>query len=557
MKKVLLTTCNAKYIHKNLALRWLYTSCPDTSHVIVKEYIIKDQVERMVADICSMKVEVVCFSCYIWNIDKIKEIVKCLKSEIPSLHIIVGGPEVSFDSFDLLTQGVDAISIGEGEQSIWEYIEMLEHTTPYEVVGMCTTAFPNKTFRKTPIAYLETLQNPYFLDMDQNDMGKRYLYLETSRGCPYGCTYCLSSTDRQVRMFSNAYVLAILKQIEQSDVKQVKLLDRTFNADPQRALLLARYMNEFCKNQIFQFEIVAETLSEALLNFFVQEADKQRFRFEIGIQSFHSETLQAVGRLQDNKRLKEVIGKLRDANCTMHVDLIAGLPYEDIHCFQSSFDEVFELHASEVQLGILKLLKGTKLRSQQAQYEFTFHVQAPYDILSTKWMEEQDLRRIHQCADAVEKFWNSGTCKQIIEEILEKQWYTSAFALFMRLGEEYAKLSRPYQPFELFECFYPVLNHIDRFMVDALLLMQYYPRFKQKPKRFLPEHITLEEKKALMWFACEQGIADQNMIFCYGIVDIGFYKECGYQLVLYNKEQQLPKQWFIDRKKTYIKEMSS
>lgn len=555
MKKVLLTTCNAKYIHKNLALRWLYTSCPDTTNVMLKEYTIKDDTTRIVHEICEKNVDVVCFSCYIWNIDMTMEIIQSLKERDPSLHIVIGGPEVSYDSYELLDKGVDAISIGEGEQSIWEYVTMLEMPKAYEVEGMCTKTFPNRVYRRVSMAFLEQLENPYFLPFDALDMGKRYLYLETSRGCPYGCTYCLSSTDRQVRMFSLEYVMHLLKQIEHSDVLQVKLLDRTFNADPKRALNIARYMNDHCKNQVFQFEIVAETLSEELLNFFVYEADKKRFRFEIGVQSFQQKTLQAVGRIQNNERLKEVITKLKDANCIMHVDLIAGLPYEGKESFQASFDELFSLHASELQLGILKLLKGTKLRSQQDDFGFSFHVQAPYDILSTNWLTSEELKEIHLCGDAVEKFWNSGVCKELIDIILQKGWYTSAFTLFMDLGKEYAKLLRPYQPYELFECIYPLLSMCERKVVDGLLLTYYYPRFKQKPKRFIKDVISLDKKKELMWFACEQGIADQNTIFCYGVIDVAYDVECGFQLVLYNREQQLPRQWFIDQDMTYIKEM--
>ena len=427
MKKVLLTTLNAKYIHKNLALRWLYTTCPHKEDVHLKEYTIKEDIDYIVSDILSREAEVVCFSCYIWNIEQTLECIRLIKQKREQIHIIVGGPEVSYEYQDLLNKGIDAISIGEGEESLWEYIDMLSDEAAREIRGIYTKQFPNREYRKTDIAWLSQFEDPYFLEMDQQQMENRYFYLETSRGCPYGCTYCLSSTDRAVRMFSLDYVMKILEKLRHSKVRQVKLLDRTFNSNPKRALTIARYMNEYCKNQIFQFEIVAETLSEELLTFFCEEADPQRFRFEIGVQSFNTQTLSAVGRIQNNERLCKVIKRLKESGVTMHVDLIAGLPHEGIESFQASFDQLFSLGASELQLGILKLLKGTKLRGQKDQYHFFFQEQAPYDVLSTKWLTKEEMEDIHACADAVEKFWNHGACRYVISKILQFRVHSNCF----------------------------------------------------------------------------------------------------------------------------------
>lgn len=555
MKKVLLTTLNAKYIHKNLALRWLYTTCPHQEDVQLKEYTIKEDIEYIVSDILSREAEVVCFSCYIWNIEQTFECIRLIKQKREHIHIVVGGPEVSYEYQDLLNKGIDAISIGEGEESLWEYIDMLSEESDREIRGIYTKQFPNKEYRKTDIAWLEQFENPYFLEMDQQHMGNRYFYLETSRGCPYGCTYCLSSTDRAVRMFSLDYVMKILEKLRHSNVRQVKLLDRTFNSNPKRVLTIARYMNEYCKNQIFQFEIVAETLSEELLTFFCEEADPQRFRFEIGVQSFNTQTLSAVGRIQNNERLCKVIKRLKESGVTMHVDLIAGLPHEGIESFQTSFDQLFSLGASELQLGILKLLKGTKLRSQKDQYHFFFQEQAPYDVLSTKWLTKEEMEDIHACADAVEKFWNHGTCRYVISKMLQLG-YQSAFQLFLDLGKEYRKLPRPYQPYELFCCFYPLLNNHSKQEADAILLTQYYQNFKQKPHRFTDAWVDLEKKKEILSFALENNIANQDQLYRYGLVDIAFDDELCYQLVLYNTSQKLPKIWLIDKNLTTIKELN-
>ena len=269
--KILLTTLNAKYIHKNLALRWLYVASPMKESTTIKEYTIKDDVNRISDDILEQNYDVICFSCYIWNIEETKQVIKNIK-EKSNPTILIGGPEVSFESEYLLDEGVDAICIGEGEKANWEYIMSLD--SPKLIDGIITKEYKSNKYAFSDLKENESYENPYFLDFDLKDMKNRYLYLETSRGCPYNCAYCLSSTDRKVRMFSEEYVMNLLNQIKNSEIRQVKLLDRTFNCMPDRALRIAKFMNEECKNQIFQFEIVAETLSEKLIDFFVNEADK-------------------------------------------------------------------------------------------------------------------------------------------------------------------------------------------------------------------------------------------------------------------------------------------
>lgn len=554
--KVLLTTLNAKYIHKNLALRWLYVAAKERKDVFLKEFVIKDQPERIVNQILDYNCEVVAFSVYIWNIEQTKEVIRLLKEKNKNIHVIVGGPEVSYDSYELINEGVDAISLGEGEISFWNYIEMLESNDTYEVKGIYTNAYPNTEYQKMDLRYNESLENPYFLEMDEKDMGKRYFYFETSRGCPYGCTYCLSSADRMVRMFSEEYVLNILEKVANSNIRQVKFLDRTFNANPQRALRIARYINEHCLNQIFQFEVVAETLSDELLDFFTKEADPNRFRFEIGVQSFNCETLKAVGRLQNNERLREVIARMKSANLTMHVDLIAGLPYEDKQSFQKSFDTLFALEASEVQLGVLKLLKGTKLRKEVDLYEFKYDEKAPYTIQSTSWLSTDELKAIENCASAVEKYWNSGKCQTLLKTYLTKGWYQSPFQMFMDLGVELSKLKRPYALHDLFDTCRLIVSNQDSKLVDAIVLTNYYALSKQKPKRFTPYYVSQDEKKELLMLAVEKEIEKKETLFHYGNIDLA-YKDgiIGYQLIVYNSNQTLPKRWFINKEKKEFEEL--
>lgn len=553
--KVLLTTLNAKYIHKNLALRWIYQACPYKQAVTLIEYTIKDDLHRICDEIVLGNYDLICFSVYIWNIEPIKQLIAQLKKRQPNVHILVGGPEVSYESDELLDQGVDAISIGEGEQSVWEYVDMIKHRESYEISGICTKAYPNHDQRKTPLSYLETLEDPYFMEFDQADMDKRYLYLETSRGCPYGCEYCLSSCDRQVRMFSLPYVMKLLEKIKHSKVKQVKLLDRTFNVDPDRALSIARYMNEECTNQIFQFEVVAETLSEELLQFFETEADQTRFRFEVGVQSFHKDTLQAVGRIQNNKRLKEVITRLRSANVILHVDLIAGLPYEDEPTFEHSFNELFALHASECQLGILKLLKGTKLKEKRTQYGFVYETIAPYAIQKTNWLSEEELVSINDTASAVEKYWNSGKCQFTIQELLTLGYETSAYQLFKKLGSAYQKLPRPYAPQQFFQAFLSAFPQLDSHMLCAMLNMDYYRLAKQRPPHFHEDKLSMEIRKQLKEAALSQGIASYELDH-YASMTYGWnHHTIGYQLILYTTDSKAPKRYWINQTMTECEEL--
>ena len=547
--KILLTTLNAKYIHKNLALRWLYVSSPYKDDVLIKEYTIKEDLDFIVSDILSKNVDVIGFSVYIWNIEPILTIVKKIKEQ-SNIHIILGGPEVTFESFDLLDKGVDALSLGEGEISFWKYISMLKENEEYEIEGIYTKNYPNKTVCKVDVSLNETYENPYFLELDQNEMGKRYFYLETSRGCPYGCEYCLSSTDKKVRLFSEEYIYSILEKLKESEVKIVKLLDRTFNIYPQRALRLARYMNENCTNQIFQFEVVAETLSDEILDFFLYEADKKRFRLEIGVQSFHKETLEAVGRYQNNERLTEVITKLASAGVIMHVDLIAGLPYENFNCFKTSFNSLYDLHASEIQLGILKLLKGTSLKAKENKYGFVYNQRPPYDILETSWLNEEELVGINHCATAVEKCYNNGRMRVAIETILELGLYSDAFTLFYDLGEKMSYLKKPYHTWNVFALLKELLLHEDENLVDGILNYDYYRLFKQKPKMYLKDKLNASIRKSVCEMAKEKGIISEYEMHHYTHVDTIYYNgKIGIQLIVYSNKQTYPRRWFVSEDK--------
>lgn len=545
--KILLSTLNAKYIHKNLALRWLYVARNQAYDTKIIEFTIKDDIEKIAMTLLEEKADVICLSCYIWNIQKTMELAQYLKKNQSQLKIILGGPEVSFESESLLNQGVDAISIGEGELALWEYIDSLSQNHPHEIAGMCTLEHPNHHYAYSDLKMNEQWEDPYFLEFDLMDLDKRYFYFETSRGCPYGCEYCLSSTDQKVRLFSEEYIFEILSKIKDSSIRQVKFLDRTFNVKPKRALRIARYINEHCKNQIFQFEIVAETLSEELLDFFVNEADKKRFRFEVGVQSFNANTLKAVGRIQNNERLQAVITRLSNADVVMHVDLIAGLPYEGVESFRKSFNKLFSLGASELQLGILKLLKGTAMKRKSGLYGFVYDEMPPYEIKETTWLNENELKRINACALAVEKYWNSGKCRRSIALCLQLGIKESAFDFFLDLGVKLMRYDRRYHDHDLFLVLKECLIG-DDLLIDSILLFDYMALSKQKPKRLSLLRVSEEERAFVFQRMMDAKIMNQNQLHHYALVEYAYLNECGYQVVLYNANQSLPKRWFVDRK---------
>lgn len=541
---VLLTTLNAKFIHKNLALRYLYQTAPKDINVSIKEYTIKDDINNIITNILSYSPDVVGFSTYIWNVDYIKDICKNIKEINPSVKIVLGGPEVSFEpEFFLDNFAIDAVSCGEGEFTIWEYVQNCNKIN-IDIPGIFTRASkPTIGYSIVDLNELEKYDNPYFLDFDEKDMKNRYLYVETSRGCPYRCSYCLSSVLGKVRLFSTDYIKRVLDQIFESDAKQIKFLDRTFNVDKNRALELARYIDEHAReDQVFQFEIMAEHLSDELIEYLSNRKELPRFRFEIGIQTTNVYALKEISRYQNFDKLSEVIQKLRkNNNCEMHVDLIAGLPLEDLDSFKNSFDEVFHLHAHELQLGFLKLLRGTLMKKNSLDYGMTCDEHAPYEIFETKWMSKQDIHEIHTACYALDILYNKPRLRKTIDTIINV-YSISPFELFYKLGQDlYLNM---YNQIDLI--FKSVLNTLDNAYkisnVVGMLNEEYYQLFKQKTKRIIDFKIDDEYRNSLLNRLFDSGIASKNDLINYGVFAEG--DNC-MLFVLYNKLQSYPKLYRI------------
>lgn len=481
--KTALVSLNVSYIHKNLALRWLYVAKPENMDAKIIEGTTRNP-QACLKEILAYQPDIVGLSCYIFNIEATKILITLLKLALPSVRVILGGPEATYNPHPLWDLPIDGIVFGEGEFAFWEAISD-PNTLGYQI-----SKDQNTPILKTDLKKLETLESPYFLACDRQDMDKRYLYAETSRGCPYGCTYCMASLDRKVRLFSMDYLQTFFDRLKTTGVRQVKFLDRTFNVRPNRAKTLAEWCLAMPESMHFHVELVGDQLNENLIELFLNQG-LARFRMEIGVQSFNPKTLEAVGRITDLKRLSEVISRLAKAGAHQHTDLIAGLPYEDLASFKQSLDTLARLKPFEIQVGILKLLHGSRLYDLRDAFGFTYEPIAPYQVTNSPWMSRDDIRCVEHAAKAMEKCYNSGRLKPEFDALFDHT-NLSPFTLLEAVGKEVTGLSHPYTDFDFHQAIYRGLNTIlSKDQARDLVNTAYYRHAKIKPPRLF-EKETIE-----------------------------------------------------------------
>lgn len=519
--KTLLTTLNAKYIHKSLSLRLLYVACKDQYDIDFIEYTIKDRIDDIVYNLLQQHADVIAFSVYIWNMEQIQEICHQLKRIKPELTLILGGPEVSYDiDYFFDTFHMDYIISGEGEEAFPELLQKLQNKELIQIQGISSKS--NRDYRQTKpvnLHYIETLESPYVLPQDIKDMANRILYFETSRGCPYACQYCLSSLERGLRFFSKEYITKQLDMVLQSDVTIIKFLDRSFNAKVDHALFILEYLSaKYKPGMQFQFEINADVLDQRIIDFF-RNAPSKVFRLEIGIQSTYQPTNKSIKRYQDFHRLSSVIKQLQDINTVdLHLDLIAGLPLENKERFAKSFDDVFAFYPKELQLGFLKLLRGTGLRKQYESYGYQFNKQAPYEIISSNDLSTQDIADIHLVEHMLEKYWNSGKFPLTMQYLMSQ--VKSPFQLFLDMGKYYSKNQYKligYQIDELFLYLYNFSIH-NSIEITDVLIEDYLRIAKTKPKPWWPNILTKAEWKQRMHTLARQFQISPEIVFRYGVL---------------------------------------
>ncbi|TVP95920.1 MAG: DUF4080 domain-containing protein [Acholeplasmatales bacterium] len=429
---VLLIAINAKYIHPSPAVRLLKAN--SALAVEFFEYTLKDSLTDIVADIAKTNAKMVGLSVYIWNASMMCSLSKAIKDTL-NLPVLLGGPEVSHDAaYYLKVSQADAILCGEGEPDF----DLVSRAL---IAGAVDTTIPSVTWRDrpcdVPIAYqgkadVSTLSSGYDDPLHRLDLAHRIAYVEASRGCPFSCSFCLSSLDQGVRFFPVDTVLSTLDTLRKAGAKTFKFLDRTFNASKATQTIIDHIVKTHEHGAVYQFEITGDMLDPSLIDHIHAVAPRGLFRFEVGIQSIHAAVNARVFRRQDTAKLFNTLRTLIDHDIvTLHLDLIAGLPGETLSMFAKTFDATFDLGAKELQLGVLKLLRGTLLRDQASHYDMVFDARPPYTIKKTAWLSATDLKTIGHIETTLNLFHNRGLFGSFIYDLFKTT--PSPFEAFLSL----------------------------------------------------------------------------------------------------------------------------
>lgn len=438
--KILLVACNAKYIHSNLAVYDLQAYASDyADHIVLKEYTINQQKDDIMRDIYLEHPDVVCVSCYIWNLSFVKELMADLIKILPGADFWAGGPEVSYDAEKFLTENSEfkGVMVGEGEETFKELAGHYVEKNPQNLKNMTGICYRDgDQIIHNGWRQIMDLSSIPFIYKDLSEFKNRIIYYESSRGCPFSCSYCLSSIDKKLRFRDTETVKKELQFFIDNKVPQVKFVDRTFNCKHDHAMAIWKYINEHDNGVTnFHFEISADLLREEEL----QEMSTMRpglIQLEIGVQSTNPDTIKAIHRTMDFEKLKGIIDRIHSfGNIHQHLDLIAGLPYEDYDSFRHSFNDVYALKPQQLQLGFLKVLKGSHMMEMCKEYGIVYKTQEPYEVLSTKWLDYDHVLKLKTVENMVEVYYNSGQFQNTLEYL--ENFFQDAFSIYERLGSFY------------------------------------------------------------------------------------------------------------------------
>ena len=436
--KILLTAINAKYIHSNLAIYSLRACAGEyKSQIELAEFTINNQKDYILEEIYKRKPDILCFSVYIWNLDYVESVAREFKKICPDTPVWVGGPEVSYEVEDFLTSHpeIDGVMIGEGEETFREVCGYYAGNRELDSIQGIAYRDNNGIRVTESRAIMDMSRIPFCYDT-MEDFSNRIIYYESSRGCPFSCSYCLSSVDKSLRFRDTELVKKELLFFINQKVPQIKFVDRTFNCNHAHAMEIWRFIKEHDNGVTnFHFEISADLINEEELKL-ISDMRPGLIQLEIGVQSTNEVTIKEIHRTMKLERLKEVVRAIQSgANVHEHLDLIAGLPYEDYDSFAGSFDEIYELKPNQLQLGFLKVLKGSFMYDHAKEYGIIYHDRPPYEVLSTKWISFDDVLRIKKVEEMLEVYYNSGQFEITMK--LMDVLYDSAFDFFQRLGDFY------------------------------------------------------------------------------------------------------------------------
>ncbi|MDU7885830.1 MAG: DUF4080 domain-containing protein [Clostridium perfringens] len=417
--KILLTAINSKYIHSNLAVRYLKAFTKDLDFQgDIKEFSINDRVENILEGIIEEKPDVVAFSCYIWNMEFVNRLAELIKLVDPKIEILYGGPEVSYEGKEFLENHEgEYVIVGEGEKTFREFVLYKLGEGKIEDIKGLNYKRDGKVFEnpKRPEMDMNELVFPYTYEEDINN---KIVYYEASRGCPFKCKYCLSSVMHGVRFLDVERVKKELKYFMERGLKLVKFVDRTFNCNREYTVELLKYLSEQDTETRFHFEVAADLLTEEQIEI-LNNAPKGRFQLEVGVQTTNNEVLHNINRYITYENIKEKVLKVAAGkNVMQHLDLIAGLPGEDLESFKKSFNDVHAIRPDEIQLGFLKLLKGSSMREEAEKWGIVYSPYAPYEIIRSKDISYEELLLLKKVEAMVDKYYNSCKFNNVIKFFL-------------------------------------------------------------------------------------------------------------------------------------------
>lgn len=431
--KILLTAINSKFVHSNLAVRYLRAFTKDMNYDCkIREFSINDRDEKILEEIIKERPNVVAFSTYIWNIEIIKRLSNLIKLVDEDIEILYGGPEVSYDSQNILKElNGEYIIEGEGEKTYREFVEYKLGEREINSIRSLYYKADGEVISngKRPLMNMNELIFPY--EEDEN-LDNKIVYYEASRGCPFNCKYCLSSTTHGVRFLDIDRVKQELKYFIDKEVRLVKFVDRTFNCNHKFTMAIWEFLiNQDTKTQ-FHFEISADILKKSELEL-LRKAPKDRFQFEVGVQTTNDDVLNRINRFVNFSDIKEKVEELiQIRNIKQHLDLIAGLPGEDYNSFKNSFNDVYSISPEEIQLGFLKLLRGSSMREEAEEYGMKYSPYPPYEILKTKDISYDELIKLKKVEEMVDKYYNSQKFDNIIKYLVNK--FDTPFDFYYTLG---------------------------------------------------------------------------------------------------------------------------
>lgn len=437
--KIVLTAINSKFIHSNLAVRYLKAFTKDLPYeCTIREFSINDRKEKILEELIGEKADVIAFSSYIWNIEYVASIARLIKLVDDSIEILIGGPEASYDSRNFLdSNDADYVIEGEGEETYKEFVQSKLQSLGKKIDTPINGLYIKKDSEilyggKRQLMNMEKLVFPYG---EEDSLDNKIVYYEASRGCPFKCAYCLSSTEHGVRFLNGERVKKELDYFIKKGVRLVKFVDRTFNCNKNFAEDIWKFIIESDTNTLFHFEISGDLLSEDEIKL-LSRASRGRIQFEVGVQTTNDEVLKNIDRFVTFSDISEKVielGKVK--NIRQHLDLIAGLPGEDFSSFKKSFNDVYCIEPDELQLGFLKLLKGSKMREEAPKWEMVYSPYPPYEILRTSTLSYEEIVKIKRLEEVFDKYYNSGKFKTILKYM--SALFETPFDFYMSLGTYY------------------------------------------------------------------------------------------------------------------------